>query len=117
RRPCRHPPACRDWRRQLRWRAELRERFRADSLAVGHDGGALLPGLVVGDTGPQDAQMVEDMRIVSLTHLSAVSGTNVTIVSLGAGLLAGACRAGPRTRVTVGVLTCLGYVFIVGVEP
>ncbi|MGO2861429.1 MAG: ComEC/Rec2 family competence protein [Brevibacterium sp.] len=45
------------------------------------------------------------------------SGSNVTIVSLGAGLLAGACRAGPRTRVTVGVLTCAGYVFVVGFEP
>lgn len=41
----------------------------------------------------------------------------MTIVSLGAGLLAGACRAGPRTRVSIGVLTCLGYVFVVGVEP
>lgn len=111
------PAVIRAPNRVWQWRAELRDRFRADSVAVGHDGGALLPGLVIGDTGPQDAQMVEDMRIVSLTHLSAVSGTNVTIVSLGAGLLAGACRAGPRTRVTVGVLTCLGYVFIVGVEP
>ncbi|MFC9444427.1 ComEC/Rec2 family competence protein [Brevibacterium sp. NPDC056947] len=91
--------------------------LRENSLAAGTSGGALLPGLVVGDTEPQDAQMTDDMRVVSLTHLSAVSGTNVTIVSLGAGLLAGACRAGPRTRAAVGVLTCLGYVFVVGFEP
>ncbi|MCM1012593.1 MULTISPECIES: ComEC/Rec2 family competence protein [unclassified Brevibacterium] len=100
-----------------RWRAEMRATLRENSLAAGTSGGALLPGLVVGDTAPQDAQMTDDMRVVSLTHLSAVSGTNVTIVSLGAGLLAGACRAGPRTRVAVGVLTCLGYVFVVGFEP
>ncbi|GAA0035958.1 ComEC/Rec2 family competence protein [Brevibacterium metallidurans] len=111
------PAVIRAPNRIWQWRAQLRDRFRADSTAVGHDGGALLPGLVIGDTAPQDAQMVEDMRTVSLTHLSAVSGTNVTIVSLGAGLLAGACRAGPRTRVSIGVLTCLGYVFVVGVEP
>src|SRR5699024_11232355 len=61
--------------------------------------------------------MIDDMRVVSLTHVSAVSGSNVTIVSLGAGLVAGACRAGPRLRVGIGVLTCLGYVFIVGFEP
>ncbi|MGO3679704.1 ComEC/Rec2 family competence protein [Brevibacterium aurantiacum] len=100
-----------------KWRADLRLQLRHDSLASGHSGGALLPGLVVGDTEPQDARMEDDMRVVSLTHISAVSGSNVTIVSLGAGLLAGLCRAGPRTRVGVGVLTCVGYVFVVGFEP
>ena len=99
------------------WRETLRTELRVDSLAAGNDGGRLLPGLVVGDTSPQDDRMVDDMRVVSLTHVSAVSGSNVTIVSLGAGLLAGACRAGPRLRVSIGVLTCLGYVFIVGFEP
>lgn len=99
------------------WRGDLRMQLRLDSLASGHSGGALLPGLVVGDTEPQDARMEDDMRVVSLTHISAVSGSNVTIVSLGAGLLAGLCRAGPRTRVAVGVLTCIGYVFVVGFEP
>ncbi len=99
------------------WRERLRDRLREDSLAAGNDGGRLLPGLVVGDTDPQDERMLDDMRVVSLTHVSAVSGSNVTIVSLGAGLLAGFCRAGPRLRVSIGVLTCLGYVFIVGFEP
>ncbi|WP_181273416.1 ComEC/Rec2 family competence protein [Brevibacterium oceani] len=99
------------------WREVLRDRLREDSLAAGNDGGRLLPGLVVGDTGPQDERMLDDMRVVSLTHVSAVSGSNVTIVSLGAGLLAGFCRAGPRLRVSIGVLTCLGYVFVVGFEP
>lgn len=107
----RHPNAL--WQ----WRAELRSRLSADSQAAGHEGGDLLPGLVIGDTDPQGERMADDMRVVSLTHISAVSGSNVTIVSLGAGLLAGACRAGPRTRVAVGVLTCALYVFIVGFEP
>lgn len=103
--------------RLWQWRGDLRMQLRHDSMASGHSGGALLPGLVVGDTEPQDARMEDDMRVVSLTHISAVSGSNVTIVSLGAGLLAGLCRAGPRTRVGVGVLTCVGYVFVVGFEP
>lgn len=103
--------------RLWQWREQLRTELRVDSLAAGNDGGRLLPGLVVGDTSPQDDRMIDDMRVVSLTHVSAVSGSNVTIVSLGAGLLAGACRAGPRLRVSIGVLTCLGYVFIVGFEP
>lgn len=103
--------------RLWQWRGDLRMQLRQDSLASGHSGGALLPGLVVGDTEPQDARMEDDMRVVSLTHISAVSGSNVTIVSLGAGLLAGLCGAGPRTRVGLGVLTCMGYVFVVGFEP
>ncbi len=99
------------------WRNDLRAGLREDAVAAGHAGGRLLPGLVIGDTEPQDARMLDDMRVVSLTHVSAVSGTNVSIVALGAGILAGACRAGPRTRVGVGVLTCLFYLFIVGFEP
>ena len=111
------PHVVREPNRLWQWRAELRLTLREDSLAAGHSGGRLLPGLVVGDTQPQDERMIDDMRVVSLTHISAVSGSNVTIVSLGAGLVAGLCRAGPRTRVAVGVLTCIGYVFIVGFEP
>lgn len=111
------PKVLRAPNRLWQWRGDLRMQLRLDSLASGHSGGALLPGLVVGDTAPQDARMKDDMRVVSLTHISAVSGSNVTIVSLGAGLVAGLCRAGPRTRVAVGVLTCVGYVFVVGFEP
>jgi competence protein ComEC len=111
------PQVVRGPNRLWQWRDLLRTRLREDSMAAGNEGGRLLPGLVVGDTAPQDDRMLDDMRVVSLTHVSAVSGSNVTIVSLGAGLLAGACRAGPRLRVSVGVATCLGYVFIVGFEP
>lgn len=60
--------------RLWQWRTDLRMQLREDSLASGHSGGALLPGLVVGDTGPQNARMEDDMRVVSLTHISAVSG-------------------------------------------
>lgn len=100
-----------------RWRAEAREGLRVDSLSADNEGGNLLPGLVVGDTGPQSERMVEDLRVVSLTHVSAVSGSNVTIISVGAGLLAGLARAGPRTRIVVGALACLLYLFVVGFEP
>ena len=78
------------------WRETLRTELRVDSLAAGNDGGRLLPGLVVGDTSPQDDRMVGDMQS-SPSHVSAVSAA-ITIVSLGAGLLAGACRAGPTAR-------------------
>lgn len=99
------------------WRASMREELRKDSLASGNRGGMLMPGLVVGDTEPQDDRLKEDMRTVSLTHLSAVSGSNVTIITVGVGLLAGVCRAGPKTRTVLGIVACAFYLFIVGFEP
>ena len=41
------------------------------------DSGGLLPGLVVGDTSRLDPALEEDFRTTGMTHLTAVSGTNV----------------------------------------
>jgi competence protein ComEC len=41
------------------------------------DSGGLLPGLVVGDTSRLDPVLEEDFRTTGMTHLNAVSGTNV----------------------------------------
>ena len=48
---------------------------------------ALVPGVALGDDHALPAQVREDMRIVSMTHLTAVSGQHVAIV-LGLGLAA-----------------------------
>lgn len=45
------------------------------------DAGALIPGMVIGDTGKQGREFKEDMRRAGLTHLVAVSGANFAIVS------------------------------------
>ena len=47
----------------------------------GGDSGALIPGMVLGDTGKQSADFKNDMRRAGLTHLVAVSGANFAIVS------------------------------------
>ncbi len=43
--------------------------------------GALIPGMVLGDTSLQSATFKSDMRRSGLTHLVAVSGANFAIVS------------------------------------
>ena len=48
---------------------------------------ALVPGVALGDDHALPAQVREDMRTVSMTHLTAVSGQHVAIV-LGLGLAA-----------------------------
>jgi competence protein ComEC len=45
------------------------------------DAGALIPGMVLGDTSKQSAQFKDQMKRAGLTHLVAVSGANFAIVS------------------------------------
>jgi competence protein ComEC len=45
------------------------------------DSGALIPGMVLGDTSLQGATFKNEMRRSGLTHLVAVSGANFAIVS------------------------------------
>lgn len=53
---------------------------RATGAGDGGDGAALLPGLVLGDTAAQSPQLVEDLRVAGLSHLTSVSGANLAIV-------------------------------------
>jgi competence protein ComEC len=58
---------------------EIRDGLRAAS-GTG-DSGALIPGMVLGDTSLQSATFKNEMRRSGLTHLVAVSGANFAIVS------------------------------------
>jgi competence protein ComEC len=81
------------------------------------DGAGLLPGLVVGDTSRLDPELEADMRSAGLTHLVAVSGSNVAIVC-GAVLLL-ARRVGlPRwARAPTAAAALAGFVVVARPEP
>jgi competence protein ComEC len=64
------------WARSL---ASIRNGLRANSGSG--DAGALIPGMVLGDTSKQSVQFKADMKRSGLTHLVAVSGANFAIVS------------------------------------
>ena len=82
---------------------DLRAGLRAACAPLPPEPGGLLPGLVVGDTSRMEPAVSEDFRTTGMTHLLAVSGSNVAIV-LGFVLgLARWCRAGPRTAAAVAV--------------
>jgi competence protein ComEC len=51
-----------------------------DATGTG-DAGALIPGMVIGDTSKQSIDFKNEMRRSGLTHLVAVSGANFAIVS------------------------------------
>lgn len=72
---------------------------------------AMLPAVVLGDTSGLPTTAVADFRASGLTHLTAVSGANVTIVC-GAVLLTGAL-IGPRLALILAATTLLGFVIVV----
>lgn len=101
------------------WRASaaVRASIRA---AVAHrppDQAGLVPALVDGDDAGLPAAVEEDFRTTGLTHLTAVSGTNLTLV-VGALLLA-ARAIGVRRRwlVLVGLVGIVGFVLLARTEP
>lgn len=102
------------------WQAgadRMREAFLERSLAQGGDGGALLPGLALGDTTGVSESLEADMRKVSLAHLVAVSGANCALVVGIAVAVTALLGGGVRMRLVVGVVTLAGFVILVTPEP
>lgn len=94
---------------------DLRARFVAASAFLPSDAAGLLPGMVTGDTSALDEGLTNAMRTVGMTHLTAVSGANCSLV-LGA-LLAGCRRLRlPRVPAAGTALAGLGL-FVVLVGP
>lgn len=81
-----------------RVRAGLREAVSG----LDPDPRALVPALVVGDTSAMPDDLVERFRTTGLTHLTAVSGANLTL--LLAFLRVAAVALGARGRVLTGIL-------------
>ncbi|SCE85715.1 competence protein ComEC [Micromonospora viridifaciens] len=79
--------------------------------------GGLLPGLVVGDTSRLPPTVEEDFRTTGMTHLNAVSGSNVAIIVGAVLLLARWARAGPWTAAVLCVVALVGFVILVRPSP
>jgi len=79
------------------------------------DDGALFRGLVVGDDRDQPPAMIDRFRASGLSHLTAVSGQNVSFVLAAAGPFLVRMRAGPRWFVTVALIAW--FVSLTRFEP
>ena len=97
--------------------AGVRRAIREASAEAEPGARELVPGLVMGDDAGLPEEVVEEFRTAGLTHLTAVSGTNLTLV-VGF-LLALARWAGVRGRglVAVGFLGVAGFVLLARAEP
>lgn len=66
----------------------VRSALRATMDGSRPEQAALVPALVVGDTSAMTSTTQESFRLAGLTHLTAVSGTNLTLVLAFVGLAA-----------------------------
>ena len=95
----------------------LRSNYVESLSGLTPDAKTLVAGLAIGEISALSSELEEQMRIVSLTHLVAVSGSNCAIVVGMVYLIAVALRFG-RTGRTVISLTALGlYVLLIGPDP
>jgi competence protein ComEC len=78
---------------------------------------ALVPALVDGDDGGLADDVAADFRTTGLTHLLAVSGTNLTLIVGFLLVLARWCGVRAHGLVVVGVLGVVGFVLLARTEP
>ncbi|WP_308401947.1 ComEC/Rec2 family competence protein [Streptomyces sp. RKAG293] len=112
-----------------RFAGRLRAGLRVATDGLPSDARALLPGLVVGDTVRLSPELREAFHATDLTHLTAVSGSNLTIVLLlligPPGLAIRAERRGLaprigiplRTTAVLGGLLTVGFVIVCRPDP
>lgn len=102
----------------LGWTTAVRERVRdAAHRSLDDEQAALLTGLVVGDTRGQSRRTEELFRASGLTHLVAVSGSNVALVVAGCFAVAALLGSGARARRWLACLVLAWFVVLVRWEP
>ena len=102
-------------RNLFRFTSKIRDDFR--SLASDNKAGALIPGLVLGDTSLQSQSFITQMRRVGLSHLTAVSGANFAMVATFLFWLLQFLIKGLRNRLwVVGIILFL-FIFLVRPTP
>jgi competence protein ComEC len=101
------------WRLADRVRAALRDAC----AGLPKDAGGLLPSLVDGDGSRLPESLRADLTTAGLTHLTAVSGANLSIIAGSALWVAGAIRAPRRLRVVLLLLTLAAFVVLARPSP
>ncbi len=107
--------------RPAAWWWEASERVRAgvrNAVAhTGHDPSALVPALVDGDDQRISDEVREEFRRSGLTHLLAVSGTNLTIVLAVVLVLARSLGVPRRVLVALGMVSVAAFVLLARPDP
>jgi competence protein ComEC len=101
----------------LRAAEQVRAGLRESVAGQPDDVRGLVPALVMGDESGLPADLTEDFQTTGLTHLSAVSGTNLTL--LLAFVLPVARLVGVRARglTAIGLMTVVVFVILARPQP
>lgn len=103
------------------WWLRAAERVRAGlRTAVAEqpdDVRGLVPALVMGDESGLPAELVDDFETTGLTHLSAVSGTNLTLLLAFVLPLARLLGVRARGLTVVGLVTVVAFIVLARPQP
>ncbi|WP_254779389.1 ComEC/Rec2 family competence protein [Arthrobacter sp. UNCCL28] len=97
--------------------ADVRKRFVSAADWLPPDAAGLLPGMVTGDTSALPESLETAMQTTGMTHLTAVSGANCSLI-LGGFILLARCFRLPRPA--AGIFAACGlfaFVMMVGPDP
>lgn len=97
--------------------AAVRDSMRASSQSLDGDALGLLPGLVVGDESGLSEELRDDMQLTGLSHLTAVSGANLAIITGAVLVVALLFRVSRSWAVVVAAIAMLSFVTVVGPQP
>jgi len=101
----------------LDWANGLRSTFADAATALPGAGGDLLPGLAIGDTSAVSAELDAAMKSASLSHLTAVSGSNCAVVVGLIVLLGRQLKLSRGARIAAAAVALLAFVVLVTPEP
>ncbi len=101
------------------WDAAAAVRRSVRTAVAGREGDAreLVPALVVGDDGGLDPDLADDFRTTGLTHLLAVSGTNLTLIVGFLLITARWCGVRGRWLHVLAGVGIVGFVMTARAEP
>ena len=95
----------------------IRSDFRAVAIRVGDQSGALIPGLVLGDTSLESHAFIQSMLLSGLTHLTAVSGENFAVIAAFLIWVLQWIVPNLRARLLISAIVLLGFIFLVRPSP
>jgi competence protein ComEC len=95
----------------------MRAGLRAAAAPLAPEPGGLLPGLTVGDVSNLDQGVSDDFFTTGMSHLVAVSGSNLAIVVGSVALLLRAGRAPPWLTAGICGAALVGFVILCRADP
>lgn len=95
----------------------VRSAMREATEPLPADARGLVPAMIIGDRGAVPEDLADAMRATGMTHLTAVSGTNCSLVVAAALWICGWVGVRRRARPWVGLVVLAGFVVLARPDP